>query len=397
MPWQGVTVEEQRENFIRDWQLRLWSISELAERFCVSRKTAHKWINRFRSVGKNGYAERSRRPHTCPNATPQYIVDELIERRQKPRSRGAKKLVDAISRLHPEWPLPSIATANRILDRAGLLHKRKRTRRLHPGCPKTVATEANEIWAIDYKGQFKLGDGTYCYPLTVSDLATRFVLGCEAHGSPNHLQTKSYLEKLFLRYGLPERIRSDNGVPFASNALARLSMLSVWLIRLGIYPELIEPGKPQQNGIHERMHRTLKHDATIPPSRSMAAQQKRFEAFLRDFNFDRGHEALGMLRPAELYSPSPRRFPEQLPEYHYPEHFLVRRVSRAGTVRLFTTQFFLATPLREQCVGFEEIDDGIYDVYFCFYLIGRYDVRKGKLSDVISRVPVSRTRMERAA
>jgi transposase InsO family protein len=397
MPWQGVTVEEQRENFIRDWKLDHWSVSELAERFCISRKTAYKWINRFCDTGKQGYKERSRRPHTSPNATPQYIVNELKSRRGKRGCRGAKKLVDSISRAHPQWPMPSIATANRILDRAGLVEKRRRTRRTHPGCPKTTASAPNEIWAIDYKGQFKLGDGTYCYPLTVSDLDTRFILGCEAHGSPNHAQTKSYLEQLFRRYGLPLRMRSDNGVPFATNALARLSMLSVWLIRLGIYPELIEPGKPQQNGIHERMHKTLKHEATIPPSRSMAAQQKRFDAFLKDFNFERGHEALAMKRPAEVYTPSPRVFPEVLPEYNYPEHNLVRKVSRAGTVRLFTTQFFVATPLREQRIGFEEIDDGLYDVYFCFYLIGRYDSHKGKLSDVISRVPVSRAHLGRDA
>jgi len=343
MPWQGVTVEEQRANFIRDWKLRLWSVTELAERFCISRKTAHKWINRFCETGNKGYKERSRRPHSCANATPQYIVDELSTRRGKRGARGAKKLVDSISRAHPDWLMPSIATANRILDRAGLLHKRRRTRRLHPSCPKTVATEPNEIWAIDYKGQFKLGNGSYCYPLTVSDLGTRFLLGCEAHGSPNHIQTKNYLEKLFRRYGLPLRMRSDNGVPFASNALARLSKLSVWFIKLGIYPELIEPGKPQQNGIHERMHRTLKAEATIPPEASQTKQQQRFERFRSEFNTLCLHEAIGLHTPSQLYRHSLRHMPRSLEVYDYPSHYLVRRVSRDGAVRMMGKQFFVAT------------------------------------------------------
>ena len=254
MSWQGVTVIEQRQNFIRDWQTGYYSVTDLAERFSISRKTAHRWINRFLEYGRQGYEELSRKPHTIPNQTEEYVRVELLQRKKRRPSKGAKKLVDRTGEEHPEWPLPSVAMANRILNREELVKRRRRTQRLHPGYPKSVASRPNEIWALDYKGQFKLLDGTVCYPMMVSDLDSRYVLGVEGHHSANHDETKRYLTPVFRENGLPERIRSDNGIPFASSAIARLSRLSVWFIKLGIYPELVEPGKPQQNGIHERMH-----------------------------------------------------------------------------------------------------------------------------------------------
>ena len=391
MPWEGVTVSEQRENLIRDYLLNYYSISELAERYSVSRKTAHKWIGRFLSDGEKGLCELSRRPRNSPSKSSERIMSELLSQKGKHPSWGARKLRKVVADAHPRWQMPAEITINRLLERKGLVIKRRRHRRMHPGCPKSKASEPNEIWGTDYKGQFRMGNRAYCFPQTVSDLDSRYLLGCQGHPEISLERTKEHFEGLFREYGLPQRIRSDNGAPFASNALARLSRLSVWWIKLGIYPELIEPGQPQQNGIHERMHRTLKAEATIPPESSLKRQQARFDAFRVEFNTVRPHEAIGLQRPADLYHPSERRLPKCLEPYDYPGHYLVRRVSRAGTIRVAHNQIFVATPLMEDYVGLEETEEGIYDMYFCFYHIGRYHVRENKIEGVISKVSASRT------
>ena len=396
MPWKGVTVSEQKQRFIEDHVLNYYSISELAERFSISRKTAHKWINRYRERGLEGLAELSRRPKGCPWQTESVIVRELVRMRKAHPSRGPKKLLNVMGTREPGRDLPSIATAARVLAREGLVKPRRRHRRAHPGCPKSVPQGPNDIWPADYKGQFRLKNGGYCFPLTVSDLASRFVLGCDAHPAISLERTQAHFRRLFETYGLPNRIRTDNGVPFASNALARLSQLSVWFIRLGIYPELIEPGKPQQNGVHERMHRTLKQEATIPPASSLRAQQKKFDAFRGEFNQERPHEALGMKRPAEVYRPSTRAMPRKIETYDYPGHYLVRRVSRSGTIRVLRKQIFVSNTLQEDFVGLEEVGDGVFDVYFCFYQIGRYDLREGRIRDIVSKVGVGRRQIDRA-
>jgi transposase InsO family protein len=390
MPWKGVTVSEQRQRFLEDYQLKYYSICELAERFGVSRKTAYKWIGRFEQHGQGGYQERSRRPHRCPWQTEPAMVEEVVRLRQAHPHWGPRKLLRLVHERHRGWKLPAPSTVALILGRHGLVRARRRTRRAHPGCPKTVPEGPNDIWAADYKGQFRLKNGRYCFPQTVSDLASRYVLGCDAHPAVSLEQTQAHLRRLFETYGLPHRIRTDNGVPFASNALARLSQLSVWFIRLGIYPELIEPGEPQQNGVHERMHRTLKQEATIPPAASLGAQQRKFDQFRQEFNQERPHEALGMRRPAELYRSSKRSLPKRIEPYEYPSHYLVRRVSRAGTIRVFKQQVFVSNTLHEDRVGLEEVDDGVYDLFFCFYQIGRYEVRTNRIRDILSKVALSR-------
>lgn len=394
MPWEGVTVSEQRRNFIRDYTEGRYSKTELADSFCISRKTVYKWINRFKAEGLKGIEERSRRPHSCPWQTDKRIVDDLVALRKAKPSRGPKKLLGKLRKLHRFVELPAESTVAHILDRHGLIKAKRRHRRAHPGCPKHAAAAPNDIWAADYKGQFRLKNGRYCFPLTVSDLYSRFLLGCEAHPAISMEQTIAFFLQLFRTYGLPNRIRTDNGVPFASCALGRLSQLQVVCIKYGVCPELIEPGKPQQNGIHERMHRTLKQEATIPPGSSLRAQQLKFDAFREDFNTDRPHEALGMVEPASLYCCSPREMPEHVGTYEYPSHYLVRRVSRCGTIRVFHNQIFVTQTLNEEHVGLEEVDDGIFDLYFCFYQIGRYELRTNRILDIISRVPTSQTRAE---
>ncbi|HJX39389.1 MAG TPA: IS481 family transposase [Anaerolineae bacterium] len=396
MPWKGVTVSEQRLRFLEDYRLNFYSVSDLAERFGISRRTAHKWIDRFEQSGLDGYHELSRRPHSSPLQVDPAIVQEIVDLRQAHAHWGPAILLDLLEKRHPKAHLPSVSTAARILARHGLVRPRRRYRRAHPGCPKTVPQGPNDIWGADYKGQFRLGNGSYCFPLTVSDLASRFLLGVDAHPEISLDRTRQYFSGLFEAYGLPNRIRTDNGVPFASSALARLSKLSVWFIKLGIYPELIEPGRPQQNAVHERMHRTLKQDATIPPGASLPAQQRKFDHFRHEFNELRPHQSLGMKRPAEAYHPSPRPLPERIQPYDYPSYFLVRRVSRDGTIRVFSNQIFVSNTLQEDYVGLEEVADGVYDMYFCFYQIGRYLLHDNKIEDIVSRVAVRRRQIDLA-
>ncbi len=397
MPWKGVTVSEQRQRFLEDYQLNYYSVTDLAERFGISRNTAYRWINRFKQHGQAGYHELSRRPYTCPWQTDRAIVKELVKLRKARPNWGPKKLLDLMQHRDPGRQLPSVSTGARILAREGLVKPRRRYRRAHPGCPKSIPQGPNDIWPADYKGQFRLKNGNYCFPLTVSDLSSRFLLGVDAHPAISLEKTFTHFTQLFETYGLPNRIRTDNGVPFASNALARLSRLSVWFIKLGIYPELIEPGKPQQNGVHERMHRTLKQEATIPPANSLRAQQRKFDDFREDFNQVRPHEAIGMKRPGEIYQPSNRRMPKQIEPYDYPAHYLVRRVSRAGTIRVFHKQIFISNTLQEDYVGLEEVDDGVYDLFFCFYHIGRYELQTNKIHDIVSKVGLSVKRVDHAS
>jgi len=397
MPWKGVTVSEQKQRFIEDYLLNCYSKAELAERFNISRKTAHKWINRYLEQGPVGLEDQSRRPNSCPWQTDPTVMTEIVVLRESHPSWGPKKLLDVMGRREPARDLPAISTAAKILSDAGLVKPRRRYRRAHPGCPQTKAAEPNDIWPADYKGQFRLKNGKYCFPLTVSDLSSRYILGVDAHPAISLERSFVHFRHLFEEYGLPKRIRTDNGVPFASNALARLSQLSVWFIKLGIYPELIEPGEPQQNGVHERMHRTLKQEATIPPASSLKGQQRKFDTFREEFNQERPHEAIDMKRPAELYQPSDRRFPKKIETYDYPGHFLVRRVSRGGTIRIFNQQIFVSNTLQEDYVGLEEVDDGLYDLYFCFYQIGRYELQAGRIQDIVSRVGLSRRQVDHAS
>jgi transposase InsO family protein len=397
MPWKGVTVSEQRERFIEDYQLNYYSVTDLAERFSISRKTANKWIDRFKQCGHDGYHERSRRPHRCPWQTDEAIVAELVTLRKKHPNWGPKKLLDLMLKRDPDRQLPAVSTGARILAREGLIKPRRRYRRAHPGCPKNIPQGPNDIWAADYKGQFRLKNGEYCFPLTVSDLSSRFLLGVDAHPAISLERSFEHFSALFHTYGLPNRIRTDNGVPFASNALARLSQLSVWFIKFGIYPELIEPGKPQQNGVHERMHRTLKQEATIPPASSMRVQQRKFDDFREEFNQVRPHEAIGMKRPGEIYQASNRSMPAKNESYDYPSHYLVRRVSRAGTIRVLRKQIFVSKTLQEDYVGLEEVDDGVYDLFFCFYQIGRYELQTNKIRDIVSKVGLSRRQVDLAS
>ncbi len=322
MGWQGVTVMDQRVRFIAEYRTGYFAFNELCLQFGISRKTGYKWVERYEQGGPQGLLDQSRRPHTCPHETDEDIREAIIQTRIKHPTWGPKKILAVLD--YPD--LPAVSTAADILKRNGLITQDKRhLRRKHPGCPTTKAHSPNDIWTADYKGHFKMRNGRYCFPLTVCDMYSRYLLACDAHSTISLEHTKKQFTRLFHEYGLPLRIRTDNGVPFASNALARLSTLTVWWVKLGIYPEQIEPGEPQQNGTHERMHRTLKKEATIPPEKNLGFQQHRFDFFQNEYNGERPHEALGMKTPSSLYTPSERRMPKRLKHFDYPSHFEVRR------------------------------------------------------------------------
>jgi len=377
---------DQKLLFIADARRSLLSTTEICDRYGISRKTGYKWIQRYREDGPQGLRDRSRRPRSCPHATRADTLALLLEARRHHPTWGAKKLLRILSRKHPTWEWPARSTVCDLLKRHGLVPKaRRRPHPGHPGRPDTPMTEPNQIWTADFKGHFRTRDGVYCYPLTVVDGYSRFLLGCQALDSTSHHGAQPVFRRLFQEFGLPELIRTDNGVPFATCALARLSQLSVWWIRLGIYPELIEPSHPEQNGRHERMHRTLKAETTRPAAGHLSSQQRRFNVFREEFNHQRPHEALDQDTPASHYRPSPRPFPERLPALDYPSHYETRLVSRNGGIRWSSQWVNVSHVLGGEYVGLEEIDDGIWDVYFGRLKLGRFHERSMRIIDALGR------------
>ena len=387
MPWSQTSPMDQRTKFIADYLRQTLTISELCERYGVARKTGYKLIDRYLRYGPAGLEERSRKPHHSPNQTDAEIVAALLEVRRRHPSWGAKKLLRIVHQRHPRWSLPGRSTVCDILSRHGMVAKKRTRRRIgHPGKPSSLILAPNDLWCADYKGQFRTGNGHYCYPLTVTDGFSRYLLGCQALTSTAVAEAKPVFTRLFKEYGLPKRMRTDNGVPFATNTLARLSSLSAWWVRLGILPELIEPGKPQQNGRHERMHRTLKAETTRPPANSLRAQQRRFDRFRQEFNHERPHEALDQQTPAACYRASPREMPNKLPALEYPDRFEVRYVSANGGIRWNRKGINVSIVCVGEYVGLEEIDDGIWDVYFGPLKLGRLDERRMLIEDAFGRL-----------
>jgi transposase InsO family protein len=367
---------EQRERFVRDDRLALYTMTELCDRYDISRKTGYKWLERFDAGGRAGLSDRSRAPHQCPHRITEHVAQLIcLARRQHP-SWGPEKLLQWLGPRHPDIDLPAVSTAGDLLARKGLVKKRRRRRpHLHPGVVPAVTTQPNDLWTADFKGQFRTRDGIYCYPLTIADQHTRFLMACHGLLSTKGHGVRPVFDRLFREYGLPRAIRTDNGVPFATTGIHGFSQLNVWWLRLGIQHQRILPGQPQQNGAHERMHKTLKGDAIRPPRATLAAQQRAFNRFRGMYNTERPHKFLRGRTPGSLYRPSTRPYTGELPPIEYPGHFLVKRITNAGTFRFKKRLLFIANALKQHTIGLEEIADGIWSIHFCRVLVGRLDER----------------------
>jgi transposase InsO family protein len=356
------------------------TFSALCEIFGVSRKTGYKRLWRYRAFGLEGIGDRSRAPYRHPNQTPAELVELILKAKQAYPTWGPGKLVSHLATERPDLRLPAASTAGEILKRRGLVKPRKRRRRIEPWrCPFASCHEPNDVWCTDFKGWFRTGDGIRCDPLTISDACTRYLIACKGMERPRQEDVRREFERAFREYGLPGAIRSDNGTPFASVALGGLTKLSVWWIKLGIVPERIAPGHPEQNGRHERMHRTLKEETASPPARTMRAQQRTFDRFRAQYNDVRPHEALGQRPPASRYSSSPRDYPSHVREPEYPDGMTVRRVRSNGEIKWQGGLVFLSAALTGEPVGLRPQDDDIWTVHFGPLEIGTLDQRAQKV------------------
>ncbi len=365
MPWREVCPMDERVQFVAAVLAEEQSMRELCESYGVSRKTGYKWLLRYEQCGPQGLYDLSRAPHRVPWAISQAQAEAILRLRRAHPSWGPKKLRAKLVDRAPEQAWPAISTMGELLRRKGMTQARRHRRHAVPNCgPLTVAASPNDVWPIDFKGYFLTADGARCDALTVSDAFSRYLLCAQALARPDHASCRAQLERVFREYGLPRVIRSDNGAPFASTAAGGLSRLGVWWVKLGIWPERIAPGKPAQNGAHERMHRTLKAETARPPAANLAQQQQRFDRFRRQFNHQRPHEALGQTTPDQHYSPSARRYPGKLEDPHYPADYQVRRVRSNGEIKWAGELLFLCTPLIGEAVGIKQTDNGDAELYF---------------------------------
>ena len=379
MPWKASSVMEERLRFVARL-LDGEAMTDVCREFGISRKTGYKIFDRYKEHGLEALSDRSRRPVRYANQLPQQIETLIVRLKTEKPHWGARKIRELlVRRLDGDIKVPAKSTIHAVLDRHGLVKRGGGPRHRARGTPLSQGTLPNDLWCADFKGEFKLGNGRYCYPLTVTDHASRFLLLCEALDSTREDPAMTAFERLFCERGLPLAIRSDNGVPFASpNALFNLSKLSVWWLRLGIAIERIKPGHPQQNGRHERMHLTLKQEATRPPGSNSLQQQERFDAFLREFNSERPHEALGMKYPAELYTASVRPY-AGLPDLTYPFHDRDVVVTACGRLCLHRKRINISTVLAGQKLGIKEVDEGIWLVSFMHYDLGYFDLEQKTL------------------
>jgi transposase InsO family protein len=375
--WKDTSVVDERLQFIEECKSQEWSIAEVCRRFEISRKTGYKWLARYESGGLDALKDGSHAPHYNPRQVLEEVEDAIVEARGKHSHWGPVKLRAWLERTAPEirWPAPS--TIGEILHRHGLAVPQKKRSKAAPNTePLKHAAGPNLVWCADFKGWFRCQDGSRCDPLTITDAYSRFLLRCQAAKHPDTWYTKPLFEATFREYGLPERIRIDNGAPFASVGIGGLSELSVWWIKLGIRPERIEPGKPSQNGRHERMHRTLKQETAQPPRANLREQQRAFDDFRQEYNYQRPHEALQGKTPAECYQESPRPYRGRIREMGYPAGFEVRQVSDGGQMRWNSAKVFVGRALIGEPIGLEPLPDGKWRVWFSFYELGVFDEEK---------------------
>ena len=387
LPWKQTSLEAEQVRFIQRWQAGGVSFVDLCRQFGISRKTGYKRVDRFRWNGWEGLRDLTRSPHRRPNATPHAVAERLIAARRQRPTWGPKKLVARLRSVEPavRWPAPS--TAGDILDRAGLVRHRNRRRHAAPwNEPFAAADHPNDVWSIDFKGWFRTQDGVRIDPLTVQDAASRYLLVCNGLQKPNGPLARRVLERAFREYGLPWAIRTDNGPPFASVGLGSLSPLAVWWVKLGIVPERIEPGHPEQNGRLERLHRTLKAETASPPRSTKRSQQRAFDAFRDTYNTQRPHEALGQQTPARRYHESYRSYPSKVSAPEYEPGVTVRKVRTNGEIKWKGGTIYLSEALRGEPVGLVPQDDRHWTIRFGPLVIGTLDDHARKVMQVPTKV-----------
>lgn len=366
---------DQRVAFIADWLRDEWTMTELAERYGISRKTAYKWVDRYDEDAAQGLAERSRAPHTHGRATTAAICEAVLALRRKHPRWGPKKLRAILCEREPRRVWPAASTIGDLLRRAGVSEPRRRSRYVVPLTqPLAAAQTPNDVWTADFKGWFRTADGTRCDPLTIADACSRFVLCCRIV-APSAAGVRPWFERAFREYGLPGAMRTDNGSPFATTGAGQLSQLAVWWLKLGIQLDRIDPGHPEQNGRHERFHLTLQEETTTPPATTPRQQQARFDRMRREFNTERPHEALGQQPPARHYVPSPRPYPSRLEDPWYDATHQVRRVKPTGYIKWQGELVFISEAVRRQAVGLVETERGDWLVRFMHVELGRIDRR----------------------
>jgi len=384
MPWEATTMLEARARFIAAWVDPEVAVpfAELCRSFHISRPTGYKWLRRWEQEPELGFADRSRAPAGHPNAVPEALVEEILACRAQHPSWGPRKLVAALRRLAPDEPWPVASTVGALLQRRGLTRPHRRRDRLGgaPPLPLTEPTGCNEVWAVDFKGHFALRAGPRCHPLTITDSYSRALLRCQGLPREDYAAAQPVFIGAFREFGLPAVIRSDNGPPFAASGhgLTNLTRLSAWWLRLGIRPERIAPAHPEQNGRHERLHGTLKAEATRPPQRNLPAQQLEFDRFRHEYNWERPHEGIGYQVPADLYVRSPRPYPAVLPELAYPAAMTVRQVRNTGYFRWRGSLIFLSEALAGEPVGLLPLDDRHWAVYYSCAALAILDDATGR-------------------
>lgn len=375
MPWKASSVMDERMRFVMEVERGEHSISDLCRMYGVSRETGYVWLRRYGEGGVEGLRELRRTPRRHPNQTPESIEQAVLELRRAHMKWGPRKLKATLAKQRPRQPWPAASTIGVMIAREGLVVARQQRRRVPPYTQPLAAADApNRVWCADFKGWFRTGDGARIDPLTISDAHSRYLLRCQAVEKTDSERVQAIFEAAFREHGMPEAIRTDNGAPFASRAVCGLSRLSVWWMKLGIGPERIQAGHPEQNGRHERMHRTLKQETAMPPEGNRRAQQRAFDGFRAEYNQLRPHEALGMQTPAQVYTSSPRPFPARLPEVEYPSDLQVRRVQQRGEISWRGCKHvFLSEVLIGEPVGLLQLDDRYWRVYYMSWPIACLD------------------------
>jgi putative transposase len=375
MPILERTVVDQREEMARAAADERYTVSEVALRYGVSRPTVRLWRDRYREGGRAGLVDLSHAAHECPHRMSENI-EQLILAEQSKYTWGAKKILRRLRDAHPDLALPGRSAVEALLRRRGLIkpNRRRDPIRSTPFRGRYTASEPSELMTIDHKGQFRMLNGRYCYPLTMADSVSRYLLCCTALRSTRLTEAWPVIEGVFREYGLPVAMQSDNGPPFGSPN-GRFSMMSVRLMKLGVLPVFGRPAHPQDNGRHERMHRDLKAETTRPPAGTQSAQQKKFDEFKTRFNIERPHEGIDMQRPANVFKNSPRPFPRRRLKPEYPSHFEARKVGATGDIQWRNHRIYVAEPFRGETVGIEPTDEGICTVHFYRFIIGKIDER----------------------